>query len=79
VAALKGAKLSPQCRVLAEIAEPPNTRDDFTVSLLTASVQAQLQKLQGATGIKMLHTDPRGTPKVGTVQAETAQTVHSRR
>jgi hypothetical protein len=44
--------LSPECRLLAEVMEPPSSKDDFDQSLTVAFVK--LSGLESATGLEML-------------------------
>ncbi|KIZ01249.1 hypothetical protein MNEG_6714 [Monoraphidium neglectum] len=55
--------VSDECRVLLALAEPPQLPSPFDAAgaAVRAAVQ-QLDRLQGATGVPVLHRDARGTP-----------------
>jgi Golgi apparatus protein 1 len=54
-------KLSNQCFVLSDIAEPPNTKQAFESSLSIASLTSQLASIEGTTGLPLTVRDIRGS------------------
>ncbi len=64
VKALRGAKLSDQCYMLADIAEPPNMKQAFDSSLSFALLRSQLDKVERATGLSLVTRNARGKPEV---------------
>jgi Golgi apparatus protein 1 len=62
--ALMNAKLSPQCAILADIAEPPNMKQAFDTSLSIALLKSQLDVIDSATGIPLVTRDRRGVAQV---------------
>ncbi len=54
------AKLSDECRVLADIAEPPNVKRAFDASLSFALIQNQLESVESSTGLELLTRNTKG-------------------
>jgi Golgi apparatus protein 1 len=46
--------LGGECRVLADIAEPPNVKRAFDASLSFALIQQQLETVESSTGLELL-------------------------
>jgi Golgi apparatus protein 1 len=49
--------ISEECRSLIEVAEPPDMRDAFDASLSLGFIQAQLEALEGPTGLNLVSKD----------------------
>jgi hypothetical protein len=62
--ALLNARLSAQCSILADIAEPPNLKQAFDASLSFALLKSQMDHIDMATGIPLVTRDRRGVAQV---------------
>eukprot|EP00879_Flechtneria_rotunda_P002629 GHRR01002831.1.p1 GENE.GHRR01002831.1~~GHRR01002831.1.p1 ORF type:complete len:772 (+),score=213.92 GHRR01002831.1:193-2316(+) len=65
-------QLSEQCRVLADVAEPPNMKRAFETSLSVALLESQLSSLEAKTGLPMINRDRQGNAKSITLTGWTA-------
>lgn len=65
-------QLSEKCRVLADVAEPPNMKQAFEASLSVALLQSQLTKLEATTGLPMLNRNRAGVAESVTLTGWTA-------
>lgn len=64
--------LSDSCRVLADIAEPPNMKQAFDASLSVVLLQSQLGMLESATGWNLMARDRSGNAQAITLTGWTA-------
>ncbi|GAX78146.1 hypothetical protein CEUSTIGMA_g5588.t1 [Chlamydomonas eustigma] len=64
--------LSESCRVLADVAEPPNVKAAFDASLTVVLMQSQLEALESKTGVQMLVRDRAGNAQGVTLTGWTA-------
>jgi len=53
-------QLSDQCRMLADVAEPPNMKRAFETTLSAALLESQLSALGSTIGLPMLNRDSQG-------------------
>eukprot|EP00775_Hariotina_reticulata_P012795 gene12795-12923_t len=53
-------QLSKECRMLADVAEPPNMKRAFETTLSAALFESQLSALGSKTGLSMLNRDSQG-------------------
>jgi Golgi apparatus protein 1 len=53
-------RLSDECRVLADIAEPPNVKRAFDASLSFALIQQQLESVETHTGLELITRNKQG-------------------
>lgn len=65
-------QLSEQCRVLADVAEPPNMKRAFETTLSVALLESQLSALESSTGLSMLNRDRKGNAQSVTLTGWTA-------
>ncbi len=49
----KKEALSDSCRVLVDVAEPPDMKKAFDASLSVVMMQAQLEAVEGTTGLQV--------------------------
>ncbi len=66
------ATLTDTCRVLADVAEPPNMKRAFETSLSVALLESQLSVLESTTGLNMLSRDRAGAARGVTLTGWTA-------
>lgn len=66
------ASLSDECRVLADVAEPPNMRKAFDAGLAVVLLQSQLGALESKTGLPMMDYDKQGNAQGVTITGWTA-------
>eukprot|EP00878_Enallax_costatus_P020866 GHUV01022075.1.p1 GENE.GHUV01022075.1~~GHUV01022075.1.p1 ORF type:complete len:715 (+),score=210.45 GHUV01022075.1:1362-3506(+) len=65
-------QLSEQCRVLADVAEPPNMKRAFETTLSVALLESQLSAIESKTGLSMLNRDRKGNAQSVTLTGWTA-------
>lgn len=66
------ANLSDECRVLADVAEPPNMKQAFDAGLAVVLLQSQLGALESKTGLPMMNYDKTGKAQNVTITGWTA-------
>lgn len=64
--------LSTECRVLADIAQPPDMKKAFDASLSMLMLKSQLGAVESATGVQMLNRDRLGNARSVTLTGWTA-------
>lgn len=65
-------RLTDECRVLADVAEPPNMKRAFETTLSAALLESQLSSLESKTGLAMLNRDKKGNAQSVTLTGWTA-------
>lgn len=65
-------QLSEVCRVLADVAEPPNMKRAFETTLSIALLETQLSALESKTGLPMVKRDQTGHAQALTLTGWTA-------
>jgi Golgi apparatus protein 1 len=65
-------QLSDQCKVLADVAEPPNMKRAFETTLSVALLESQLSALESKTGVAMVKRDQSGHAQALTLTGWTA-------
>lgn len=65
-------QLSDECKVLADVAEPPNMKRAFDTTLSVALLESQLSALESKTGLPMVKRDQRGQAQALTLTGWTA-------
>ncbi|WIA10935.1 hypothetical protein OEZ85_011100 [Tetradesmus obliquus] len=53
-------QLSDECKLLADVAEPPNMKRAFETTLSVALLESQLSSLESKTGLPLLNRDRKG-------------------
>jgi Golgi apparatus protein 1 len=53
-------QLTDECKLLADVAEPPNMKRAFETTLSVALLESQLSSLESKTGLPLLNRDRRG-------------------
>lgn len=64
--------LTEECRVLADVAEPPNMKRAFETTLSVALLESQLSALESRTGLSMVNRDTAGHAQSLTLTGWTA-------
>lgn len=64
--------LSDACKLLADVAEPPNMKRAFEASLSVALLESQLSRLESSTGLAMIQRDQQGHAQAVTLTGWTA-------
>lgn len=64
--------LSAACRLLADVAEPPNMRQSFEAGLTVALLQNQLSMIESTTGMPLLNRNRAGQVQSITLTGWTA-------
>lgn len=65
-------QLSEECRVLADVAEPPNMKRAFETTLSVALLESQLPALESKLGLHMVNRDQSGHAQSLTLTGWTA-------
>lgn len=65
-------QLNEQCRLLADVAEPPNMKRVFETTLSAALLESQLSTIEDKTGLPMLNRDRKGNAQSITLTGWTA-------
>lgn len=65
-------QLSEECKVLADVAEPPNMKRAFETTLSVALLESQLSALESKTGVAMVNRDQSGHAQSLTLTGWTA-------